>query len=1096
MSARSGPPNVIQAASWTERAILAGLLTMVCVVIATWVRTDWLSALNEAGLEFENVARSNSQNVVLAARDARRTQESIAAALAAGRAATSEFLQAERAERFSGGEIVDLVSADGSMPVASTAKQPVDPAIWRAQLQRVRSAREPVVGWAYLRDQTWMLPMFYRLDDGRLLVVSLPTAGLLADWTVSDARIETAVGLRSLDERILLRLPFTPQMMGASATGSASALAIRDAFGQGARHGHTMAQATETDGAHRLIAWAEVPRTQAIVMVAASQRDLLSRFWRQRAPGYSLVAVLLAASCLLLVWSRRRLVEMARAESRSRQAAEQGLETLRRMCLLARIGPWTVDPKAGRIELGPGAREIYGLDPKAPSGQWLDFPGADPAAMQQLQAARQRLLTEAVGYDLVLPVTTPEGARRWVRSTAAAICDESGDVVRIDGALQDITTTVAAQEQLAQRDRRLREMALAVSSSKQMILVTDADEKIVWCNAAFERVSGYALHEIQGQRPGPLLQRGAAPPLPVRQEIRRTLAERSRLEAVRLCNFSKSGRAYWIDLEIAPVLDDRGGIQSFIGLQTDVTAEIERERELLQVQERTELATRNARIGIFERDFVTRTTRWNQVMFELTDFPVSPRAPAGSVVEQRVPHERRSSVVGALRRAIRDPLLATLDFECPFEMADGRIRWLRNQCVIERDGQRKATRMVGTLLDITLERELDAERRARAEAEGRSAAKTAFLSSMSHELRTPLNAVIGYAQIIETDRTADVEQLRLRVSRIEQAGWHLLGLIDDILDLARIESGIVKVDHQPVSLAEVVADATDLVEGQARAQGITVSTACAEAWVMGDVMRLRQVMVNLLTNAIKYNVPGGQVQVRLACSGGQAQVQVQDTGLGMTAEQVAHLYQPFNRLGREGSGVQGTGIGLTITKTLIEQMGGSIDVDSEPGVGSTFELRIPALAAAPVSSRPAPGRRVLPGESGHVPMDVLCVEDNDVNALVLLESLKILRPTWSLRHVVTLAGATEALHHHRADLVILDQNLPDGRGLDWAERMAREGSLDPAKVVLMTADVMPSVRTAATLQGVRSFLVKPFDLSVFDAVLEEAASAAAKLQPR
>jgi PAS domain S-box-containing protein len=1072
-------------AAWRERAAGFVLVLLVVLALAAWVRGDWLQALSEARTEFENLAQTNALAFALEAGDVRRTHESIDAALGSGRAPTAELLRAELRERFRGAEVVDYLPPRPALPSLSTASQPLDREALQHQLQRVLVTGRPVFGWAYLRGQVWMLPVFFQRKDGSVLVVSLPTEPLLARWVTPSTLIEKPVGLRGYDDRILLRQPFTPQMMGASAAGSPSALAIRSALERGRGSGSILTRATETDHVERLIAWAAVPGSSVKVMVAGSQKDLLAHWWRQRAASYLLTGFLLVVTGAFFAWSRRRLGAHAQAERAARQVAEQGLQTLQRMCLLAKIGPWSVDVATGALQMGPGAREVYGLDSRVDVGSWNTFQGADAESMPALTEARRQLLADGAGYDLLLPVRTPSGEQRWVRSTASAVRSASGRIERIDGALQDVTESVLNRQQLSASDRRLRELAQVVSSSAQLLLITDAEQKITWCNAAFERVSGYSLAEIAGRTPGPLLQRNSAPAA-TRETLRKAIAERRPVHGVRMLNISKAGRPYWIDLEISPVFDSQGELHGFIGLQTDVTADIERQRELKQEQERNELATRNARIGIFERDFVSRATRWNAMMFELTDFPDMASPPLAAEVEQRIPPEHRAATIGALRRALRDSTLTSLDFECPFAKAEGGIRWLRHQCVIERDASGKAQRLVGTLLDVTLERALGDERRARAEAEARSAAKTAFLSSMNHELRTPLNAVIGYAQIVGSDPSDDAVQLRARVSRIESAGWHLLALIDDILDLARIEAGTAQIELTPVALHEVVADAADLVASQAEARQIRMSVEASEVLVMGDARRLRQVVVNLLSNAIKYNVEGGVVEVGLVRLGSHAQVQVKDSGLGMTSAQVGQLFQPFNRLGREASHIQGTGIGLTITKTLVEQMNGSLGVRSEAGRGSTFEMQVPlALNGAVPMTRPAKAGRQA--DSDMSSLTVLCIEDNDVNALVLEESIKLLRPRWAVLRVESLEAATRAMRTQPVDVVVLDQNLPDGQGLDWWAGQQAIGRQHPVRVVLMTADAMPGVADAAAALGVEHLIHKPFDLAVFEALLQDVA---------
>ncbi len=277
---------------------------------------------------------------------------------------------------------------------------------------------------------------------------------------------------------------------------------------------------------------------------------------------------------------------------------------------------------------------------------------------------------------------------------------------------------------------------------------------------------------------------------------------------------------------------------------------------------------------------------------------------------------------------------------------DGRrlqVQWHRSDVELP-DGGGGA---VHALRDITdeLEARRLREHATRIEAENR--AKSDFLSRMSHELRTPLNAVLGFAQLMEADlgRAAAGRQ-REQLQQIQQAGWHLLGMIDEVLDLSRLEAGAMDLRLQPVALAPVLAEALSVVQAEAARKAVVIESAPspAGAAVRADPLRLRQVLINLLSNAIKYNRDGGRVAVSLArdASGTAWEIEVRDTGLGIRAEQQAHLFEPFNRLDQARSGVPGTGIGLSIARQLVEAMSGRIGYRSELGVGSSFQVALPA----------------------------------------------------------------------------------------------------------------------------------------------------------
>ena len=393
------------------------------------------------------------------------------------------------------------------------------------------------------------------------------------------------------------------------------------------------------------------------------------------------------------------------------------------------------------------------------------------------------------------------------------------------------------------------------------------------------------------------------------------------------------------------------------------------------------------------------------------------------------------------------------------------------------------------LEDVTERLQLQESERSRQRAEAASRAKSEFLSRMSHELRTPLNAMIGFAQLLDMRARDRLEpEQRLWARQIEQAGWHLLELINETLDLSRIEAGAVRLEPSPLRLAREFEASVALVSTAASRHPVTLrSSVDGDAGgVRADATRLRQVLTNLLGNAIKYNRPGGQVTLQAHRGGeGVVDIVVTDTGIGMTGEQLAALFEPYNRLGRESSGIEGTGIGMAISKLLAELMGGGLTARSEVGRGSTFTLRLPAAELPPEPDEAAPvgDAAVQPGDK-----QLLYIEDNEVNT-ELMRAMLAARPQFRLRCAGSgLDGLAEA-RRSRPDLILLDMGLPDLSGHEVLRRLKDDDELSAVPVVVVSADATPEHIERALQSGACSYITKPLAVGSFLEIVDRTLAA-------
>ena len=413
------------------------------------------------------------------------------------------------------------------------------------------------------------------------------------------------------------------------------------------------------------------------------------------------------------------------------------------------------------------------------------------------------------------------------------------------------------------------------------------------------------------------------------------------------------------------------------------------------------------------------------------------------------------------------------------------------QVMCDEDGRPLYT--VGAVQDLSETLQLREAERVRDHAEAANRAKGEFVARMSHELRTPLNAILGFAQLLERDDSSPLaHHQRDWLGRAQKAGWHLLAMINDVLDLARVEQGQLTVSIEQVDVTESVELSLSMVEEAAARRGITLHRALQPdaQLVKADAVRLRQILINLLSNAVKYNREKGLVRISSRRIGdSQIEIQVSDTGSGMDDAQLGALFQPFNRLGREQSGIEGNGIGLVIARRLAELMGGSLRADSEPGVGSCFTL---CLAVA--DSLPVPRQVLLPQQaagdvSGYGNRRVLYIEDNECNVEIMRGMLS-LRPQIDLQVAVTGTQGLSLAAAEPPQLVLLDLGLPDMTGLELLRRMKAESALSRLPVIVVSADATDDHVAAALDAGADDFVTKPVQigalLNAIDVQLAEA----------
>jgi len=530
-----------------------------------------------------------------------------------------------------------------------------------------------------------------------------------------------------------------------------------------------------------------------------------------------------------------------------------------------------------------------------------------------------------------------------------------------------------------------------------------------------------------------------------------------------------------------------------LGAVRNAEARAEAERALRDSEERLRTTFEMAAVGIAHVTPDGRFVRANQHLCDMLRYS-SDEFLTLHVQDVTVAEDLEANRDYA-RRLLRGEAPPGKPLEGRYRRRDGAVIWVSYRAALVRDVAGVPQYFIAVVEDITEQRRAETALLSAQAAERANAAKTEFLSRMSHELRTPLNAVLGFSQLLQMDTAHPLTpEQKAKLQHIEDAGAHLLAMINDVLDLSRIESGGIMLAPETVSLSTLVQEAMALVAPAARDIEVQLSVDPPPAEglhgdrVRADHLRLRQVVVNLLSNAIKYNRRRGRVQVRWrpAPDQGCVELRVTDTGQGMTPQQRAHLFEPFNRLGAERSRIEGSGIGLVVTQRLVLLMGGRIDVESEAGVGSTFTVTLPAAHGERGEPRyaPAPNDAGRGGTAAGPRCTVLYAEDNPMNVELVRDVMR-LRP--DCRLVVARSGseAIALAARERPDLLLLDMHLGDMSGLDVMKRVTLDPGMAAVPCVALSADAMPGPIEAARRAGFKGYLTKPLDVAAFLRCLDD-----------
>ena len=643
-------------------------------------------------------------------------------------------------------------------------------------------------------------------------------------------------------------------------------------------------------------------------------------------------------------------------------------------------------------------------------------------------------------------------------------------------------------------------------------IATDAKGVIQIFNVGAERMLGYTAAEVMNKitpadisDPQEVIARAKelsvelGTPITPGFEALVFKASRGIEDIYELTYIRKDGSRFPAVVSVTALRDEQDAIIGYLLIGTDNTARKQIEAEQKQLSQR-----------LRDHQFYTRS------LFESNIDAIMTTDPSGIITDVNKQMEvltgcTRDELIGApFKNYFTDPDRAeksikqvlrekkVTNYELTARARDGKETVVSFNATTFYDRDRKLQGVFAAARDITERKRLDQVLQeknvelesARSVAEKANLSKSEFLSSMSHELRSPLNAILGFAQLMESDSPLPTPDQKASIDQILKAGWYLLELINEILDLALIESGRLSLSLEPMSLVDVMLECQAMIEPQAQKSGIRMSFPQFEIpyFVHADRTRVKQVLINLLSNAIKYNRAQGAVEVTCSASSEKRiRISVHDTGEGLSPEKLAQLFQPFNRLGQEASAEEGTGIGLVVSKRLVELMGGEIGVESTVGVGSVFwfELDLAAEPQPAVGAAEPLGPHQAHVQHGAVLRTLLYVEDNPAN-MKLVEQLIARRPDMRLLSAADGRTGIEMARTHLPEVILMDINLPGMSGIQALKILREDPVTAHIPVLAISANAMPHDIKKGLEAGFFRYLTKPINVNEFMEALDMA----------
>ncbi len=814
-------------------------------------------------------------------------------------------------------------------------------------------------------------------------------------------------------------------------------------------------------------------------------------------PGINIPVLLvsLVPGLLLLAYGwrsarRNRRNGSAAAQLDDAQSARTRLDEAQR---LARIGSWELDLVTNHLVWSDEIFRIFEIDKDRFPATYEGFLNTvHPDDRDLVNSAYTESVKNRIPYDITHRLQMSDGRIKHVNERCETFYDAAGNPVRSIGTVQDVTARVIVEQQLAEARERVEAFQKFAEAAGQGVGMARVDGTILYGNPALQRILGmepttdfehYNINDFF------------------------TDADRALLNEISFPSVMRDG--HWTgelplkraDGTTVPVIQSIFLLRNTMGepvvfgnVVTDLTEQkkIERERliaekaledlaELKRAQDELQ-KSQNLLSSIIENmPAMLFLKKASDLRFEMLNrtgeeiLGISRAQFIGKNDYDFFPKEQADFFTSFDRKVLNEGKVTDIPEE-PVLTRSGDTRYFYTRKIGLFDEAGAPTHLLGMSVDITERKQVAEElMKAKEAAETASRAKSEFLSHMSHELRTPLTAILGFTQLLELDESLTTDQ-RKCAKEIASSGRHLLALVDDVLDLSKIEYGSVRINMGTVLLNELVAECIATTSQIASAAKVSIRLEeNSRAVATADPIRLKQILLNLLTNAIKYNHAGGKVTIGAEATGnGKIHITVSDTGKGISTEMLPKLFLPFDRLGAEGSGIDGMGIGLALSKRLVELMGGSITAENIPGGGARFSVDL--LSAVPgeelSASRLQPtGSRLM----GIGEKKLLYVEDNPANQQ-LMKNIMERRKDISMTLATNAEQGLRLAESGQPDLIIMDVNLPGMTGVQAVRLLRNNPATRGIPVIALSGNAMSHDISAGLSAGFSEYLIKPFDV--------------------